>query len=263
VTARCHITTLTGSVTHAAPGRNCTCGLYAYTQLDPRLKDGDWCIAAIAAWGDLEVHSSGFRAQHACVVALAAAPRTGLAERELIARSAERYGVKAVPLRKLAQEGTRHARPLSTALSPPARPGRVVESAPVVRPVLRSDRHYAPGHRVWVFYDGRTARIGVTPALGKAVALSPYVDVWAIDRVERGDVVATVTGRDGTLLVHAPLAGAVERVNPRMESAPELLRTDPYGTGWILDLRPEDWERDALALRSGDVGTGRAPVRSA
>lgn len=112
VTAYCRRTRLTGWATHAAPGRTCTCGLYAYTQLDPRLKDGDWCIAAVAAWGSLEVHSIGFRAQHACVVAVAAAPPAGLPKRELIARCAERYGVKSVALRKLPEEALRHARPL-------------------------------------------------------------------------------------------------------------------------------------------------------
>jgi hypothetical protein len=138
VTARCHLAALPGSVTHAAPGRNCTCGLYAYTQLDPRLKDGDWCIAAIAAWGDLEVHQSGFRAQHACVVALAATPSASLTERELIARSAERYGVKAVALRKLVEEGSRHAQPLSAAVTAPARPALYVEPAGPLSDVLEA-----------------------------------------------------------------------------------------------------------------------------
>jgi hypothetical protein len=118
VTARCRQTSLmVWGVTHVAPESNCTCGLYAYRELDGRLTDGGWCIAAVAAWGEMELHASGFRAQHACVVALAAAPHAGLAERELIGRTAERYGVNAVPLRKLSEEGSRHARPVSHALA--------------------------------------------------------------------------------------------------------------------------------------------------
>lgn len=122
VTARCRQTRLTGWVTHIAPGRNCTCGLYAYSELDRRLEDGPWCIAAIAAWGEMELHQSGFRTQHACAVALAAAPDVDLAGRELIVDTAEHYGVGAVPLRKLSEEGSRFARPISTVLTQPKRP---------------------------------------------------------------------------------------------------------------------------------------------
>jgi hypothetical protein len=113
VTTRCTRTRLTGWVTHVAPGRNCSCGLHAYRQLEPRLKEGDWSVAAIAAWGEMELHATGFRAQHACVVALAATPRLGLEERHLVARTAERYGVAAVPLRKLYDEGSRNAQPVA------------------------------------------------------------------------------------------------------------------------------------------------------
>ena len=122
VTARCRQTRLTGWVTHAAPGRNCTCGLYAYNELDQRLLEGAWCVGAIAAWGDMALHPSGFRTQHACVVALAAAPGVGLVDRELIVRTGERYGLSTVPLRRLAEEGALHARPVSRTLSGTKRP---------------------------------------------------------------------------------------------------------------------------------------------
>ena len=113
VTARCREPRWTGwGVTHVAPDPKCTCGLYAYAGLDSRLRDGGWCIAAVAAWGEMEVHKSGFRAQHACAVALAAAPGSSLAERQLIVQTAERYGVPAVPLRKLHETGSLHAQPL-------------------------------------------------------------------------------------------------------------------------------------------------------
>jgi hypothetical protein len=105
-----------GFSSHPAPAHDCTCGLYAYTELDPRLKQGERCIAAIAAWGNMEVHETGFRAQRACVLALAATPAADLLQRRLIFASAERYGVPAVPLRHLEAEGLRHARPLSRAL---------------------------------------------------------------------------------------------------------------------------------------------------
>ena len=58
---------------HAPPVADCMCGLYALTDPADRRLDfrADQAVGAIAAWGDLEVHRTGFRAEHACVTALA------------------------------------------------------------------------------------------------------------------------------------------------------------------------------------------------
>ena len=60
-------------VRHAPPVADCMCGLYALTDPADRRLDfrADQAVGAIAAWGDLEVHRTGFRAEHACVTALA------------------------------------------------------------------------------------------------------------------------------------------------------------------------------------------------
>jgi hypothetical protein len=61
---------------HAPPHKDCQCGLYARFDLatcDDRHQSDIYPLVggAIAAWGDLEVHRDGFRAQRACVIALA------------------------------------------------------------------------------------------------------------------------------------------------------------------------------------------------
>ena len=57
---------------HVAPARDCTCGLYALRDWWMLTAiDDDAVYGAICAWGVLEVHASGFRAQHAEIVAVA------------------------------------------------------------------------------------------------------------------------------------------------------------------------------------------------
>jgi glycine cleavage system H protein len=50
--------------------------------------------------------------------------------------------------------------------------------------------------------------------------------------------------------VYAPLAGTVTACNDRLEAAPELVNTDPYGDGWMFEIRPTGGVDEALASSS-------------
>ena len=51
----------------------------------------------------------------------------------------------------------------------------------------------------------------------------------------------------------APFAGVVERVNEMVQVEPERAAADPYGTGWIAELRTSDWESAASGLLTGEA----------
>lgn len=94
--------------THSAPQQQCTCGLHAYHEI-PEDIPGQ-IIGAVAAWGDLQVHYNGFRAEHAQILALVAAP--GLED------VAALYGVPLVPRDMLAAEAQQHGSPLPESMRP-------------------------------------------------------------------------------------------------------------------------------------------------
>lgn len=54
--------------------------------------------------------------------------------------------------------------------------------------------------------------------------------------VESGDALGEVESTKSVSDVFAPVSGKVVAVNTELESAPELLNTDPYGDGWICDI---------------------------
>jgi hypothetical protein len=58
---------------HESPHPDCRCGIYAYHTPGPRTYFGEswWCHGVVSAWGHLEVHADGLRAQFARVEALA------------------------------------------------------------------------------------------------------------------------------------------------------------------------------------------------
>lgn len=63
------------------------------------------------------------------------------------------------------------------------------------------------------------------PALGAALAAGEPC----------GEVESTKSVSD----VYAPVSGEVVARNEAIETAPETLNTDPYGAGWIADVRIE------------------------
>ena len=256
-------------VRHAPPVADCMCGLYALTDPADRRLDfrADQAVGAIAAWGDLEVHRSGFRAEHACVTALALPDRAGFEQREALARAAERYGVPLVAADRLSDEALRHGAPLPDDLWAPS-PILAAASAcrrrarsprPPARPVRRPRRvrHGRPRHRARRAPVGRDGarrrrgrpdrRAGARPRRAASRLTLPEPGA----ALEAGDPAATVSTAAGTFGVWAPVGGSVLAVNPRLAEDPDLLARDPEGAGWLLRLAPRDWERDAPAVTWG------------
>lgn len=113
---------------HRAPAARCRCGIYGLHNFNSRYRywfdDDGWpaVIGAVAAWGQMQIHPSGFRAEYAQILALSVPP--SLAEE---ARgTAQRYRVPLVDPNELEAVALAHARPLPQALLPLQRPVVVV-----------------------------------------------------------------------------------------------------------------------------------------
>jgi glycine cleavage system H protein len=48
--------------------------------------------------------------------------------------------------------------------------------------------------------------------------------------------------------VSSPINGKVIEVNPNLDTAPEAINQDPYGTGWLAVIAASDWDTDRLQL---------------
>jgi glycine cleavage system H protein len=55
-----------------------------------------------------------------------------------------------------------------------------------------------------------------------------------------GDESAVVESVKAAADVYAPIAGEVVKVNSDLEDAPELINQDPYGKGWLYQLKVRD-----------------------
>lgn len=100
--------------------------------------------------------------------------------------------------------------------------------------------------------DDAVLRIGITPyaqeALGDIVFVTlPSVGTEVAAGQSFGEVESTKSVSD----VYAPVAGTVTARNEQLETAPELVNSDPLGDGWMVELRPA--EGVAAALAGGDL----------
>jgi glycine cleavage system H protein len=104
-----------------------------------------------------------------------------------------------------------------------------------------SDLRYTAEHE-WVrSAEGGTVRIGITSFAQDALGDVVYVSLPAVgDTVAVGDACGEVESTKSVSDLYAPLAGEVTAVNSSLDASPELVNTDPYGEGWMYEMRPSD-----------------------
>ena len=85
--------------------------------------------------------------------------------------------------------------------------------------------------------DGAVVRVGITAyaqeALGDIVFVTLPAEGTALDAGQAlGEVESTKSVSD----VYAPVAGTVTARNEALDANPELVNSDPYGEGWLLEM---------------------------
>ena len=104
-----------------------------------------------------------------------------------------------------------------------------------------SDLRYTSDHE-WVRVgDDGVVRIGITAFAQDALGDVVYVSLPAVgDTVTPGDSCGEVESTKSVSDVYAPLEGEVTATNAALDASPELINSDPYGEGWMFELRLAD-----------------------
>lgn len=90
----------------------------------------------------------------------------------------------------------------------------------------------------WVLVQGEHAIIGITDYAQKELKDIVSVELPEVGRtLQKGEEVGAIDSIKATSNYYAPLSGEVVEVNGELETTPELLNKDPYGSGWIIKLK--------------------------
>ncbi|RIJ77728.1 glycine cleavage system protein GcvH [Nakamurella silvestris] len=107
--------------------------------------------------------------------------------------------------------------------------------------MIPEDLRYSTDHE-WVRTGAEgVVRIGITDYAQGALGDIVFVQLPGIgETIESGDSVGEVESTKSVSEIFSPLTGTVTAVNEALESAPELVNSDPYGDGWMFELELAD-----------------------
>jgi glycine cleavage system H protein len=114
-----------------------------------------------------------------------------------------------------------------------------------------ADLKYTKSHE-WVrtLGDG-SVEIGITDHAQHALGDLVFVEVPEAGRaLKANEPCAVVESVKAASDVYAPLAGEVTAGNERLAQEPEMVNAEPYGSGWLMRLKPAPGALSAAALLS-------------
>ncbi|MFN2561512.1 MAG: glycine cleavage system protein GcvH [Jatrophihabitans sp.] len=122
-------------------------------------------------------------------------------------------------------------------------------------PDVPDNLKYTAEHE-WVRTDGSTVRIGITDYAQEALGDVVYVSLPEVGAtVAKGAAVGEVESTKSVSDIYAPLSGTVTARNDKLDETPELINSDPYGEGWILEIELSDQTETEDLLDAGAYGT--------
>ena len=106
--------------------------------------------------------------------------------------------------------------------------------------MIPEDLRYTAEHE-WVAPGGPAVKVGITHFAQDALGDIVYVQLPDPGTaVEAGQAFGEVESTKSVSEIYAPLSGTVVARNDRLADEPELLNTDPYGAGWLVEIEPTD-----------------------
>ena len=103
---------------------------------------------------------------------------------------------------------------------------------------------YTPDH-TWVRLEGDIATVGITDFAQQQLSDIVYVEVETIGNTLAKDTIfGTVEAIKTTSDLFMPMSGEVLTFHEALIKKPEMVNTDPYGEGWMIQIKittPEEW----------------------
>ncbi|MDP3968884.1 MAG: glycine cleavage system protein GcvH [Nocardioides sp.] len=98
------------------------------------------------------------------------------------------------------------------------------------------------GEHEWVRVDGDgPVRIGITAYAQEALGDIVFVSLPEVgERIEAGSTVGELESTKSVSDLYAPITGEVVARNESLDATPELVNSDPYGEGWLIEVAPAD-----------------------
>jgi glycine cleavage system H protein len=109
--------------------------------------------------------------------------------------------------------------------------------------VYPEELKYTTEHE-WVRVPGESqgsVRIGITDFAQDALGDIVYVSLPEVgENIAAGSTVGELESTKSVSDIYAPVSGEVVARNEALDATPEMVNSDPYGGGWLIEVVPTD-----------------------
>ena len=103
-----------------------------------------------------------------------------------------------------------------------------------------ADLKYAKSHE-WARVSGGVATVGITDHAQHELTDVVFVELPAVGRkFKAGEACAVVESVKTASDIYAPLSGEIVAVNPKAVDSPALVNDQPFGDGWMFQIKLSD-----------------------
>lgn len=120
---------------------------------------------------------------------------------------------------------------------------------------IPADLKYTKDHE-WVKIEGDIATVGITDFAQSELGDIVYVEVETLDEtLDAEEVFGTVEAVKTVSDLFLPLSGEIIAFNEKLEDAPELVNSDPYNDGWMIQIKCSDMSQVDNLMSAEDYKT--------
>lgn len=106
--------------------------------------------------------------------------------------------------------------------------------------MIPEDLRYTAEHE-WVASGKPAAKVGITDFAQDSLGDIVFVQLPETGtEIEAGQSLGEVESTKSVSEIYAPFSGTVVARNEQLADEPELINTDPYGAGWLVQIEPAD-----------------------
>ena len=106
---------------------------------------------------------------------------------------------------------------------------------------IPGDLKFMKSHEWARVEDQGTVTVGISEHAQGLLGDVVYVELPSVgDHVKAGTACAVVESVKAASDLYAPVSGEVVAINETLPDRPETINEDPYGEGWVLQIRPDN-----------------------
>jgi glycine cleavage system H protein len=107
--------------------------------------------------------------------------------------------------------------------------------------------------QIWLKKEDGNVRIGLTAFGADLAGKIKFVRLRPAGKaIKAGKSIGTMESGKWTGPIRSPVTGSLTEVNEDLKANPAMLNEDPYGTGWIAVIAPENLDGEIGAMQSAD-----------